>query len=56
MEKYDKTVIQRRFRNRRRARERNSGQAPVKYYNLFLGIFALGAVIVLAIVIFAFMG
>jgi len=56
MEKYDKTVIERRLRARRKAREHGTGQAPVKYYNLFLGIFALGLVIVLAIIIFAAMG
>ena len=56
MKKYDKSVVARRFRKRRRARQRETGQAPVRYYNLFLGIFAIGVVIVLAIVIFAFMG
>ncbi|MHA1543661.1 MAG: hypothetical protein ACTSU8_00820 [Alphaproteobacteria bacterium] len=56
MEKYNKTVIARRFRKRRRARQRETSQAPVRYYNLFLGIFAIGTVIVLAIVIFAFIG
>ncbi|MEE8295788.1 MAG: hypothetical protein V3R64_08750 [Sphingomonadales bacterium] len=56
MEKYDKTVIERRFRRRRKAREHGTGQALPKFINLFLGIFALGLVVVLAIIIFAFMG
>ncbi len=53
MEKYDKDVVERRFRKRRQGRVRDTSAAPVKYYNLFLGIFAMGAVIVLAIVIYS---
>ena len=56
MEKYDKTVIERRLRARRQARTRGTGQVLPKFINLFLGIFALGLVIVLAIIIFAFIG
>ncbi len=51
MRKYDKTVVSKRLRERRLARERKPGQGFEKWLNLFMGIFAVGAVLVLALVV-----
>lgn len=50
MKKYDKDVIEKRFRERRRARKRDSAKGVDRAIELFLLVFAIGAVIVAALV------
>lgn len=52
MKKYDRDMVLRRMRARRRARREESGQARAeRTLNLFLGVFVLLGALVLAVLI-----
>lgn len=56
MEKYDKDVIAGRFRAKRRARKSASSGNYDKTLNLILGVFALAALLLLAILVIGLWG